>query len=159
MTKKISMKKIGFLLLPVFVLLYSCSSSNNVKTVDLKKGDYSYVISDSSGLSLVEGVIKMDAIKKDEVTVNYRVSGTYTITKMTEDTSYIGFTSMKGGEFSGFYNDSLKMLSINTNPKIADANVFINAKVTGNEITGGWSFSTFRSGLKEAGLFKAIKIN
>lgn len=149
---------IRFLLLPVLVLLYSCSSSNNVKTVDLKKGDYSYVISDSIGTSLVEGVIKIDAIKKDEVTVNYRISGTYTITKMTEDTSYTGFSTMKGGEYSGFYIDSLKMLSINTNPKIADANVFINAKVNGNEMKGGWSFSTFRSGLKEAGLFTANKI-
>ena len=152
-------KKLGSIILfSVLVLLYSCSSSNNVKNPDLKKGDYSYVISDSSGMSLVEGVIKIDAVKKDEVTVNYRVSGTYTISKMTEDTTYHGFSTMRAGDYEGFYNDSLKLLNINTNPKIADANVFINAKVNGNEMKGSWSFSTFRSGLKEAGLFSASKV-
>ena len=37
------------------------------------------------------------------------------------------FGTMYGGALTGYYNDAKKFININTNPKIADANVFINA--------------------------------
>ncbi len=78
---------------------------------------------------------------------------------MTTDTSYHGFSTMNPGELTGYYNDSLKYININTNPKIADANVFINAFVKNSNLEGGWYYSTFRGTNKEGGMFKAMRIS
>lgn len=62
---------------------------------------------------------------------------------------------MQGGEFTGYYNDSLKVININTNPRIADANIFLNGKVNSTGLKGTWNYSTFRGAGREAGMFKA----
>jgi uncharacterized protein YifE (UPF0438 family) len=139
----------------VAVLLISCSGSNTDNSISLKTGKYSYVISDSAGNPLVEGIIKLDSAKNELYRNNYKVNGSFTITKNTADTSYHGLSGLSAGELSAYYNDSTKFININTNPRIADANVFINAYVKGKEIKGGWHFSTLR-GNKEGGLFKAV---
>jgi hypothetical protein len=64
---------------------------------------------------------------------------------------------MPGGDLKCFYNEKEKFVNINTNPKIADANVFINANVTSGKLTGSWNYSTFRGKDNEGGLFTAIK--
>ncbi len=150
--------KIIILLLTVFVLAFnSCSGSNSEKSLNLKTGRYSYTLSDSTGKSLVEGLMMLDTIVKQKGNFDYLVSGSYTISKMTTDTSYHGFASMNPGGFTAYYNDSLKFININTNPKIADANVFINAYIKGGNLDGGWHYSTFRGMDKEGGKFKAVK--
>lgn len=138
--------------------MYSCSGSDTDKTYALKTGEYNYVISDSSGRSLVEGVMKFDSISSKELFPGSRnVAGSYTVTKMTGDTSYHGLSTLKTGGLKGFYNDSAKTININTNPKIADANVFINANIDSKELKGSWYYSSFRGKDKEGGLFKATK--
>lgn len=151
-------KIISFFPVVLVVFLYSCSGSDTSKMPDLKKGSYAYIISDSSGKSLVEGMLVISLLKKQMQRADYSVTGTYTISKMTGDTSYTGFSSMRDGDFSGYYNDSLKFININTNPKIADANIFINAYVKGDDLQGSWSFSTMRAIRKEGGMFSAGRV-
>jgi len=151
-------KTMCFLLIASVAFIYSsCSGSDSTDSPALKKGNYSYTISDSSGKSLVEGMLKIDSVKKEPKSTDYVVMGSYTITKMTNDTTYMSLSALREGDLRGYYNESLKFININTNPQIADANVFINATVNGNNIKGGWSFSTFRSGHAEGGLFNANK--
>src|SRR5215212_8107311 len=102
------MKIIGILSI-VFVLIFnSCSGSESEKSLSLKKGKYSYTMTDSTGKSLVEGVMILDSITTRKGTSEYLVKGTYSISSMTSDTSYYGFSSMNGGELTGYYDDKKK---------------------------------------------------
>ena len=154
--------KIITLLSIVLVLLFNaCSGSDSEKSISLKTGKYGYILSDSTGISLIEGEMSIVKITKQTATGDendYEVTGSYTITKNTADTSYYGFATMNGGELKGYYNDKKKFISINTNPRIADANVFLNATVKTGEMRGSWSYSTFRGTRNEGGLFSAVKI-
>jgi hypothetical protein len=152
------MMKITILLsITAVFFMYSCSGSDSGKTYSLKTGEYNYVISDSSGYSLVEGVMKIDSIKKELFPGSNEVTGSFTVTKTNKDTSYHGLTSLSANELKGYYNDSARTININTNPQIADANVFINANVSSKELKGSWYYSTFRGQNKEGGLFTAVK--
>lgn len=155
------MKIISVLSLVAVIFISSCSGSDSEKKISLKTGKYSYVISDSTGKSLVEGEMQINTITLQTATGNendYIVGGSYTISKNTADTTYMGFSTMTGGELVGYYNDDRKFININTNPKIADANVFINAFLKKGKLEGGWHYSTFRGTHNEGGLFKAEKI-
>lgn len=142
----------------IAVLLVSCGGSST-KTVNpkLKKGKYSYILTDSLNAPLVEGVMTVDAVTKTDIGGKnmYNVTGTYTITNITTDTSYTAFSTMRPGDYKGFYNDSLRTVNINTNPQIADANVFITSDVRTDGLSGWWNFSTFRGTQNQAGFFKA----
>ncbi len=151
--------KIIILLSLVFVIVFnSCSGSDSEKSLTLKKGSYSFTFSDSSGTSLVEGQMLLDTINIQQNTEDYLVKGSYTISKMTTDTSYHGFSTMTGGFLTGYYSNTKKFININTNPRIADANVFVTANVKNGSLEGSWYYSTFRGMDKEGGLFKATKI-
>lgn len=155
-------KHVCFVLMAVFVSagIISCSGSDTTEKITLQKGKFSYSIMDSSRLSLVEGQMIVEAVKYDEQLKQHIVTGNYTISKMTDDTSYIAFSSMQsGGEFKGFYDNTKKTININTNPRIADANVFINAFVKSSSMEGSWYYTSFRGTNKEGGLFTANKIN
>lgn len=149
--------KIIILFTFIFVLFFnSCSSSDNQESKNiLQKGNYSYLLTDSSGVKLVEGIMTITEISKQKANNENIVSGSYTIDYKTEDTIYTGLVTMRGGELSGYYNDEFKRININTNPKLADANIFINAKVKKKQLEGTWHFSTFRGSNKEGGFFKA----
>ncbi len=151
-------KYITVLCLVLLAVFVSCSGSDSSDKPAFQKGTYSYFIMDSSKKSLVEGQMMVDAINMDAITKQYIVTGKYTVSKMTDDTSYYGFSTLTGGEFKGFYDDTRKFININTNPKMADANVFINANLKGSSLEGGWYYSTFRATRMEAGLFTATKI-
>lgn len=155
------MKIISVLSLVAAIFISSCSGSDSEKKVSLKTGKYSYVISDSTGASLVEGEMQINTITKQKesgMENDYIVGGSYTITKNTADSTYMGFSTMNGGEMTGYYNDERKFININTNPRIADANVFINAFLKKGNLEGGWHYSTFRGAHNEGGLFKAVRI-
>lgn len=152
------MKTISLLSIVLVILFNSCSGSDTEKTLTLKTGKYNYSLTDSSGTLLVEGEMMFDKITKQKENPDYMVSGSYTVKTMTTDTSYQGFSTMSGGELSGYYSDEKKFLNINTNPKIADANVFINVTVKSSLLEGSWYYSTFRGMDKEGGFFKATRI-
>ncbi len=151
--------KILSILSILFVIIFSsCSGSDTEKSLTLKTGKYNYTFTDSAGTTLVDGEMMFDKITKHKESGDYLVTGSYTIKTMTTDTSYHGFSTMSGGELSGYYSDEKKFLNINTNPKIADANVFINVNVKSSLLDGSWYYSTFRGMDKEGGMFKATRI-
>ncbi len=140
------------------VAFSSCSGSDTDNGPGLKKKSYVYSLTDSSSVVLAEGTMDITSISKSTVTGmrnTYDVKGTYTVGNVTTDTMYTAFSTMTGGEMTGLYNDSLKTIWINTNPSIADANVFINANVTSSKMKGDWYFSTFRGKDKQGGFFNA----
>ncbi|MCC6866121.1 MAG: hypothetical protein IT280_08175 [Ignavibacteria bacterium] len=156
------MKIITFKVFPVFlsalfVLFNACTSSESDNSIPIKKGRYNFTLNDSAGNNLIAGEMMFSKItkQKDVGEDNYVIEGSYTVTKVNTDTTYKGFSTMNGGELKGYYNAKSKMININTNPRIADANVFLNGKVTGTSITGGWNYSTFRGVGNEAGKFDA----
>jgi hypothetical protein len=155
------MKILSVLSIVLALIFNSCSGSDSETKLSLKTGKYNYKLTDSSGTSLVEGIMQLDTFTVQKVgssTRDYVISGNYTVTKMTDDTSYIAFSSLNPGELKGYYNDSTKFININTNPRIADANVFLNAIVLKGDMKGGWHYSTFRGTRQEAGLFTATRI-
>jgi hypothetical protein len=131
-----------FLLL---IYVISCSGSKYTPAA-LKTGEYSFSMSDSSGNTLVEGEMKLDT-NADGI-----IYGTYNFTNKYV-TNFPGFSTMTGS-CEGTYVRSEGLVHLNMNPKVADANVFIGAKIYRSSLAGEWSFSTFR-GVKTIGKFVA----
>jgi len=150
-------------LLPVFL---SCSGSDSSKTgTSLKKGEYAFIISDSLGKTLADGIMKFDKITSDKSVSQFThiVSGSYTVRRYVDDndTNFIGISTLNGGALTAQYNEKNLTIFINTNPMIADANVFINATLNkaDNSLSGVWNFSAFRNVRKnEGGIFAASRI-
>ncbi len=139
------MKNIYFPLLFIFsAFVISCSGSKYTP-VDIKTGNYSFSMSDSIGNTLADGDMNID-------TSAGKVSGTYSFTKKYVS-DFPGLSTM-GGSFAGTYEKSEGMVHINMNPKLADANVYIGARVYRSSLAGEWSFTTLK-GVRAAGKFVA----
>lgn len=137
-----------FFFLIACLLQSSCSSSSENSSFIFGKGKYRFTMSDSSGTTLLDGVLTVKSYEKDQIT------GTYTFTKIHDD-GFAGFTSMSG-EFSGSVNSAEKIVFINTNPKVADSNVFWKMKIKKSGLFGNWNYSIFR-GASFGGLVKVTK--
>ena len=144
------MKKNFILFLTVFGLIIAggCSSGNVSSPFKFGKGKYKFIMSDSLGTELVRGTLNVSSYE------NEKISGTYEFTKIS-DKNFDGFSSM-GGEFSGDVNSVEKKVFINTNPRIADSNVFWNLKIKNSELYGSWNYSVFR-GRSKVGQIKITK--
>jgi hypothetical protein len=127
------------------VSIISCSGSKYTP-VDIKTGKYSFSMSDSLGNTVAEGDMNLDT------TEGGRVYGTYSFTTKY-NSSYPGLNTM-GGIFDGDYDKGTGMVHLNMNPKLADANVFVEARVYRNSLAGEWSFNT-NKGIKSTGKFVA----
>ena len=130
------------------LIIAGCSSGNVSSPFKFGKGKYKFTMTDSSGTELLRGVLNVISYEND------KFSGTYEFTKIS-DKSFEGFTSMNG-EFSGDLNPNDKRVFINTNPRIADSNVFWNLKIRSSGLSGGWNYSVFR-GRSQGGLVKITK--
>lgn len=131
--------------------VYGCGSSDKViRKHKFVKGEFSYVMTDSAGIQLVNGKLKVDYLKEK------KLSGSYTAIK-DPTVRFGGDETLNGGSFTGYYNDSLSIVSFNMNPMIADANIFINATDYTDSLKGDWYFSTFR-GKKSGGFFLAKRL-
>jgi hypothetical protein len=120
------------------VLFYCCTSSQpEIRRNRFRTGDFNYTMTDSSGVKLAGGILKVDYVKGKDM------SGTYTVIKDTSKT-FEGHETMNNGPFSGHYNDSLSIAFFNLNPRMADANIFIFANDYSDSLKGDWYFSTFR---------------
>ena len=135
-------------ILLILVSIYCCSSSDPI--IGRNKfviGDFKYQMTDSTGNILVNGVMKVSYLKAGNL------SGNYTVVK-NPDYTFDGASTMNDGGFSGVYDDTLSIVFFNMNPKMADANVFINAKDYTDSLKGYWVYSTFR-GNKTGGFYSA----
>ena len=141
------MKKFYLLLLVLLcVFVHSCSSSKYTPA-DFKTGNYGFFMSDSIGNTLIEGDIKLDTNAQG------KIYGSYNITKKYV-TDFPGLSTMTGS-CEGTYVKTEGLIHLNMNPKLADANVFINAKIYRYSLAGEWTFSTFRQGKNAKGNFVA----
>jgi hypothetical protein len=148
------MKKIHILFLLPLLYYYACTggcstSCTSESCKDLICGKYYYTLSDSLDSKLVEGVINVSDCDGD------KISGTYSKDKIYND-SFPGFKSMMGF-FSGNVDVKEKKGFINTNPKLADNNIFLNFEIKKDSLAGKWTFSNMR-GTVGRGSFYAVKV-
>ncbi len=141
-----SKREIITVLIVFCILVLSCSGSKYTPS-ELKTGSYNFYMSDSNGNRLIEGDLKLDTNQEGSV------SGTYSITKKYV-TDFPGLSTM-AGNCAGTYKKSEGMIHLNMNPKLADANVFIGAKIYRNSLAGEWSYSNFNIGKSAKGKFVA----
>lgn len=130
--------------------LNSCSSGKGNTAFVFGKGKYNFVMSDSTGIEYARGILIAEKYNKGEI------SGTYEFKKIFKK-DFEGLSSMEG-EFSGEVNEKEKAVFINTNPKIADSNVFWNMKLGKSSLSGSWQYSVFR-GKMSGGIVKITNIN
>lgn len=132
------------------IAVCGCSSGNENSSFSFGKGKYNFIMSDSTGKEYARGIFNVEKYSKGEI------SGTYEFKKITQK-DFDGFSSMEG-EFSGEVNDMEKTVFVNTNPKIADSNVFWNLKIRKNSLSGNWQYSVFR-GKMSGGKVKITNMN
>ncbi len=128
------------------VFVYSCSSSKNDNAIVPQTGDYSFTISDDAGKKLLDGSMTIVNAADGKIDGSFKRTTVY-------DSSFSAYGLLKGGKFTGTYKTSGDV-SFNMNPRLADNNVYIGAKVSGDNITGNWSNATM-TGEKSKGKFSA----
>lgn len=129
------------------IYLFSCSGSKSKPTSFVKEGKYSFILSDTADIKLCDGTILIETTQTD------KIFGKYEITKKYVDT--INGLNSDMGYFEGKADKKTNSIFINLNPKIADANVFIDAKVSDDSLIGDWRYSTL-NGIQNKGKFKAV---
>lgn len=148
--------KIGLLLYAsiIYLMLYlyacscGCPDTENVKPKSTNEvsGEYNFILTDSSGINILEGNMKILSDKKDFI------SGNYTFKKIYK-TDFSGISSMKGF-LTGIIENGKGF--INTNPKLTDNNVFLKFDIFKDKLEGIWYHSTFK-GESGRGKFTAVK--
>jgi hypothetical protein len=129
--------------------MIGCSSGSEKKPFVFGKGNYKFVMTDSVGKKILDGNLAV----KDYI--DDKISGTYEFTNVYQK-DFVALGVMDG-TFDGnvLPNDSNKVF-INTNPRIADANVFWNMKIKSSSVSGEWRYSVFR-GSVNSGKVKITK--
>lgn len=132
---------IQFSILMTVITTTGCSSSNEQAAFKFGIGKYRFNMSDSTGKKMAEGTLEIKTYASD------KISGTYEFTNIIEK-DFPGLSTMDG-VFEGNVIPSEKKVFINTNPRIADANVFWNMLIKKNSVSGEWNFSVFRGSMKK----------
>lgn len=140
----------SFFLLAAFILCINflgCSSTPNPcpcnAPLKIEKDKYTFVMYDSTGLNkIAEGDFNIEKADTVEFSGNYKF-------KIVFQDNFPGQSSMNG-DFSGHINYKDRKASVNTNPRIADSNVFFSLYLDTEAMFGDWSYSTLR-GLRYKG--------
>ncbi len=139
-------KYLILLLILAEIYFISCSNSN-LKSLDgINEGKYSFYLYDSLSNKLMEGILDIKSINLK------KLQGEYEVQKKFVDV--MGINSNRG-KFEGAYLEKSKSLTINMNPKLSDANLFINAQSQNDSLIGDWYFSTMK-GVQQRGKFRAF---
>ncbi len=136
-----------FLSVSFGILFFSCSGSNKNSGL-IKQGKYSFLLSDSLDNKMCDGALTVESTDND------KLIGKYEITKKYVD-KIKGISSSDKGYFEGTVDSKKKTIFINMNPKLSDANLFINAHPAGDSLIGDWNYSTMM-GIQQVGKFKAV---
>lgn len=138
-----------FNLLLFIIVSGGCGASYEESNFIFGIGKYKFIMNDSAGNKLAEGILNMKIYdSKNEI------SGSYEFTKIYQK-DFPGLSTMNG-EFSGNVNKTTKKVFINTNPRIADSNVFWNLEMKKRLLSGEWAYSVFR-GTGNKGTIKITK--
>lgn len=111
--------------------------------------NYTFVMTDSTGVTILEGTMKPKIFEDPDFT------GVFAVTKVVNDKYSSGIP--QGGKFSGVLDEKNKKAFINLNPGISDNNAFLRFDIKENELNGTWEKSTMM-GIKEKGGFVATKV-
>lgn len=127
------MFKVTSLLFLLLILMSACSSSSNDPFS--QKDVYLFTMYDSLNAVTAKGTMTVDKREGD------KLSGTYSFTSVISE--FTGYGSMKG-KFTGKINKAEKMILIDTNPGVADNNVYFNVKIWQDRLEGDWYFTGLR---------------
>ncbi len=98
-------------------------------------------MTDSLGKKILDGNLTVkDYLVND-------ISGTYEIVNVYQK-DFIALGVMDG-TFDGNVMQDSNTVFINTNPRIADANVFWNMKIRSTSVSGEWRYSVFRGSVNK----------
>ena len=123
--------------LAFLIFASGCSSSSEDSSFTFGKGKYNFVMYDSTGSGkLIEG--KMTVENYDEE----KISGKLEYTKVYDE-DFNGYSSMSD-IFEGNVVKKDRKVWVNTNPRIADSNVFWNMTIGKTSVNGEWTYSVFR---------------
>lgn len=149
------MKK--YLTLFVFILAVTISGcmrceNNDITTSPLVESflsNYNFVMTDSTGSTILEGTMKPKIFKDPDFT------GVFAVIKVIDDK----YSSVipQGGDFTGVIDEKNKKAFINLNPKLSDNNTFLRFDIKEKELNGTWEKSTMM-GIREKGGFVATKV-
>ena len=134
--------------------LIGCTQCNNKEIttsafVETFLSDYVYTMSDIQGSKILDGNLNLN------VYIEPGFSGVYSKITIYRE-SFAGLSTMTGS-CTGTLDEKNKSGFMNMNPKISDNNVFINFKISGDSLTGTWTYSTM-TGSRDNGIFTAVKI-
>lgn len=132
--QKTKMFKVKSLLL-VIVMAFLCGCAGNNPS-DLHKDSYTFTMYDSLNSVVAKGIMEVD--KRD----GNNISGTHSFTNVINE--FTGYGAMKKGKFTGKINKEEKMILIDTNPGVADNNVYFNVRVWQDRMEGDWYFTGLR---------------
>lgn len=127
---------IFFFVLTLAVTAIGCSSGSEETAFKFGVGKYKFTMWDSTGIRIAEGTLNVKSKTGNDI------GGTYEFTKIYQK-DFDGLSVMNG-EFGGNIIPAEKKVFINTNPKIADANVFWNMVIKKSSMSGDWTYSLFR---------------
>lgn len=116
----------------VMALLCGCAGNN----ASIQKDSYTFTMYDSLNSVVAKGVMEVDERR------NEKLSGTYSFTSVI--TEFTGYGAMKKGKFTGKINKEEKMILIDTNPGVADNNVYFNVRIWQDRMEGDWYFTGLR---------------
>lgn len=133
--------KMCFVFLFAVLLLSGCASSGSSSDNQIELADYNFTMYGTGGAKIADGVMTVKNITVKDVNMP-SFTGTYSVT--TWYTDNFGPKSTMGGDFSGNADYTKGRIFVNTNPRIADANVFFNAAIYSSFFQGEWNYSTFR---------------
>lgn len=138
-----------FFVFPVIVYLCGCASSSEESAFSFGTGDYNFIMYDSTGKKIAEGVLNLKSKTANNISGTYKFENIYV-------KDFPGLSSMNG-DFEGNIIPADKKVFINTNPRIADSNVFWNMSIKKSSLSGEWMYSTFR-GTGNKGKIKITKM-
>jgi len=145
-----SLKLYIFILLTTCVF-FGCASSSGRSVLPVELSDYTFTMYNTKSEPVAKGVMTVKNIISTG-TDKATISGTYTVSDWYQD--FAGKSSMMG-DFSGDFDYTTNKIYINTNPRIADANVFFNLTMYSSFYEGEWRYSTFR-GPTDGGRLKVV---
>ena len=135
-----------FVIVLIGSYLFSCSGSKPPTNFVVKDGKYNFFFFDTANSKKCDGNLTLENAYPN------KIFGKYNVVNRNQDT-IPGFNYNKG-YYEGTTTDKGNTIFLNMNPKIADANLFVNANVVGDSIVGTWNFSTLK-GIQDRGIFKA----
>ena len=115
-----------------------CSSSSSDSY--LQKENYVFTMYDDANSIIATGTLTVKSYKDNAI------SGDYELTTVVKE--FDGYKSMSGNKFTGKVNSSDRSALINTNPNMADNNVYFNVKIKSNRLEGDWYYTALRQDIK-----------